>query len=118
MLALARIERRRLALQQARDRLRTPQQRNRLGQFATPGALAREMLRYAHELHGSAAVRFLDPAIGTGAFYAALLGECPEAKIDAAAGFEIDDYYGEPCRRLWRQTRLGLRPGDFTPGPR
>src|SRR5580658_6077319 len=67
--AIARIERRRLALQQARDRLRSPQQRNRLGQFATPAALAREMLQYAHELLGSTAVRFLDPAIGTGAFY-------------------------------------------------
>jgi adenine-specific DNA-methyltransferase len=112
--ALARIERRRLALQQARDRLRSPQQRNRLGQFATPGALAREMLRHAHTLLGSTAVRFLDPAIGTGAFYSALLGEWPQAKIDAAAGFEIDDHYGEPCRRLWRGTPLRLRLEDFT----
>jgi adenine-specific DNA-methyltransferase len=113
--AVARIERRRLALQQARDRLRSQQQRNRLGQFATPGALAREMLRYARGLLGSsAAVRFLDPAIGTGAFYAALLEEWPEARIDVATGFEIDQHYGQPCRRLWRQTPLCLRLEDFT----
>ncbi len=108
------IERRRLALQQARDRLRSQQQRNRLGQFATPSALARETLQYAHELLGSRPVRFLDPAIGTGAFYAALLREWPVAEIDAATGFEIDAHYGEPCRALWQGTRLRLRLEDFT----
>ena len=112
--AIDQIERRRLALQQARDRLRSQQQRNRLGQFATPSALARETLEYAHELPGSRPVRFLDPAIGTGAFYAALLREWPVAEIDAATGFEIDAHYGEPCRALWQGTRLRLRLEDFT----
>lgn len=112
--AVERIETRRLALQLARDQLRSRQQRNRLGQFATPGALARETLQYAHELLGSRQVRFLDPAIGTGAFYAALLREWPMAAIDAATGFEIDRHYGEPCRSLWRGTPLRLRLEDFT----
>jgi predicted RNA methylase len=112
--AIDQIERRRLALQQARDRARSKQQRNRLGQFATPGALAREMLQYAHELFGSGPVRFLDPAIGTGSFYAALLHEWPVAEIDAAMGFEIDAHYGEPCRALWLGTPLRLRLEDFT----
>jgi adenine-specific DNA-methyltransferase len=112
--AVERVEQRRLALQQLRDRGRTRQQRNRSGQFATPGALARETLRYAHELLGSAPVRFLDPAMGTGSFYAALLREWPIARIRAAAGFEIDPHYGRPCRRLWRGTPLRLRLQDFT----
>jgi adenine-specific DNA-methyltransferase len=112
--AVGRIERRRLVLQQARDRLRSPQQRNRLGQFATPGALARETLQYAHQLLGSRPVRFLDPAIGTGSFYAALLREWPVADVAAATGFEIDAHYGEPCRTLWQGTPLRLRLEDFT----
>src|ERR1700722_6567220 len=113
-LAVERIERRRLVLQQARDRLRSPQQRNRLGQFATPGALASETLQYAHRLVGSGPVRFLDPAIGTGSFYAALLQEWPLAEVAAATGFEIDSHYGEPCRMLWQGTPLRLRLEDFT----
>jgi adenine-specific DNA-methyltransferase len=113
-LAVERIERRRLVLQQARDRLRSPQQRNRLGQFATPGALASKALQYAHQLIGSGPVRFLDPAIGTGSFYAALLQEWPLADVAAATGFEIDAHYGEPCRTLWRGTPLRLRLEDFT----
>jgi adenine-specific DNA-methyltransferase len=105
---------RRLKVQQARDRLRTPQQRNRLGQFATPSALARAMLQYAREVLGAAPVRFLDPAIGTGSFYAALRRAWPPAQIEAATGFEVDAHYGEPCRRLWRGTPLRLRLEDFT----
>ncbi len=112
--ALAQIERRRLEWQQARDAARSPQQRNRLGQFATPGALARQMLHYAHGLLGAGPVRFLDPAIGTGSFYAALLHEWPLAAIQAASGFEIDAHYAEPCRALWRGTPLQLRLEDFT----
>jgi adenine-specific DNA-methyltransferase len=112
-LAVEGIERRRLVLQQACDRLRSPQQRNRLGQFATPAALAREALQYAHQLLGSGPVHFLDPAIGTGSFYAALLQEWPLADV-AATGFEIDAHYGEPCRTLWRGTPLRLRLEDFT----
>jgi adenine-specific DNA-methyltransferase len=108
------IEKRRLALQQARDRAQSRQQRNRLGQFATPGALALEMLQYAHTLSGSGPVRFLDPAIGTGSFYAALLRQWPLERINAAMGFEIDAHYAEPCRTLWQGTPLQLQHEDFT----
>src|ERR1700686_2416159 len=72
------------------------------------------MLRHAHELLGSRPVRFLDPAIGTGAFYSALLREWPIAAISTATGFEIDPHYGEPCKAFWRGTRLQLRLEDFT----
>jgi adenine-specific DNA-methyltransferase len=111
---MERIEAHRLEVQQARDRLRSPQQRNRLGQFATPSALARVMLQYARALLGPGPVRFLDPAIGTGSFYAALLHAWPPAQIEAAVGFEVDAHYGEPCGRLWQRTPLRLRLEDFT----
>lgn len=117
MLAVEQRERRRLAIQQSQDEARSAQQRNRLGQFATAGPLALEMLQFARGLLGSQPVRFLDPAIGTGAFYAALLRLWPITRISAAIGFEIDAHYAQPCRRLWRGTPLELRCEDFTAAP-
>ena len=112
--SVAAIEARRLALQRTQDEGRSRAERNRLGQFATPGPLAGELLRYAHQLIGSGPVRFLDPAIGTGSFYSALLHEWPAASIAAATGFEIDPHYARPCNALWQGMRLQLRAEDFT----
>jgi len=114
MSAIDGIEQRRLALQRSCDRLRSAQQRNRMGQYATPGELAGELLRYARTLLPGSTVRFLDPAIGTGSFYAALLREWPHAQISGATGFEVDPHYGEPCGALWGDTPLQLRLEDFT----
>ncbi len=109
------IEDRRLALQTALDSTKTQRQRNRLGQFATPTLLATDLLAYARKLLPvESPVRFLDPAIGTGSFYAALLREFPAARITAAAGVEIDPHYGEPARALWQGQTLKLTVGDFT----
>ncbi len=112
--SLVAIEAQRLALQQTQDQGRTQAERNRLGQFATPGRLAGELLRYARQALGSGPLRFLDPAIGTGAFYSALLREWPAASIAAATGFEIDPHYARPCNALWQGTPLQLRAEDFT----
>jgi adenine-specific DNA-methyltransferase len=112
--SLAAIEAQRLALQKTQDQERSQAERNRLGQFATPGRLAGELLRHAHQLLGSRPVRFLDPAIGTGSFYSALLRQWPAASIAAATGFEIDPHYARPCRSLWQGTGLQLRAEDFT----
>lgn len=116
------IEDRRLALQAALDAGKTPAERNRLGQFATPTGLASDLLTYARRLlPENAPVRFLDPAIGTGAFYAALRREFPAERIEAAGGFEIDPHYADPARELWRDHALRMTLGDFTmakpPGP-
>jgi adenine-specific DNA-methyltransferase len=105
----------RLALQARLDALKTQAQRNKLGQFATPTALATDILEYAGALLGDREpIRFLDPAIGTGAFYSALLRTFPPGRIDAAAGFEIDPHYGDPSAALWRDTGLKLALADFT----
>src|SRR5262249_14529481 len=68
------IEAHRLAEQERLDRLKTTAERNRLGQFATPPALALDIARYAYDRWRgrSDRVSFLDPAIGTGSFYSAL----------------------------------------------
>lgn len=109
------IEDRRLALQTVLDASKTQKERNRLGQFATPTLLATDVLACARTLlPAQAPVRFLDPAAGTGAFYAALLREFPTERIEVAAGIEIDPHYGEPARALWQDHALNLAMGDFT----
>jgi hypothetical protein len=105
----------RLELQAQLDGEKTSTERNRLGQFATPTALAEDILRYAQTLlPKNEPVRFLDPAIGTGSFYSALLKTMPASRIKEAQGFEIDPHYGEPSTALWRDTKLSLTLGDFT----
>jgi len=105
----------RLALQARLDAAKTQVERNRLGQFATPDALAQDILDYAKALlPDNAPIRFLDPAIGTGAFYAALRNTYPASRIQTARGFEIDPHYGKPATALWREGGLDMRIADFT----
>ncbi len=109
------IEQRRLVLQAALDSAKSQAQRNKLGQFATPTALATDILLAAKSLLPKGCpVRFLDPAFGTGAFYSALLRCFPQDRIDWAMGYEIDPHYGQPARELWESTPLALTLGDFT----
>lgn len=109
------IEARRIELQRELDAKKTPAERNKLGQFATPSALATEMLEYAKGILGSEArVRFMEPGFGTGAFYSALLRTFPSASIESAVGYEIDPHYGDPAIELWRGTPLKLIMADFT----
>ncbi|GAA4401146.1 SAM-dependent DNA methyltransferase [Quisquiliibacterium transsilvanicum] len=110
-----RLEEDRLALQAELDGLKTQPERNRLGQFATPTLLARDILAYGLSLLPKhEPVRFMDPAIGTGSFYSALLACANGHKVAAARGFEIDPHYGEPARKLWEGTPLQITMGDFT----
>ena len=111
----ARLEDRRLALQAELDSARNQADRNRMGQFATPTRLAVDILRYAGAHLGTdGGVRFIDPAIGTGAFYSALLREFQGNRVAYAAGYEIDPHYGRPARRLWTDAGLDIHLQDFT----
>ena len=111
----ANIEKQRVTLQVTLDSEKTQAERNRLGQFATPAALAEDILRYAASLLPSdTIVRFLDPAIGTGSFYSALVKVFPKNRIAEAMGFEIDPHYGKPAEELWRKTGLSLKLANFT----
>lgn len=109
------IEQQRLVLQAELDAAKTQAERNRMGQFATPSLLAVDILDFARTaLDPKEPVRFLDPAIGTGAFYSALRSVFPVKRIAAATGFEIDPHYGRPAAALWKDTGLDLRLADFT----
>jgi len=111
----AAIEQQRLALQAELDGQKTALARNELGQYATPTALARDVLAYGLSLlPEGAGVRFLDPAIGTGSFYSALGAVAGDRPIESARGFEIDPHYGEPAAALWGSAPLTYAFGDFT----
>jgi hypothetical protein len=108
------LEQRRLAVQRRLDGRIPAGERNRLGRYATPPALALEMLSLARDAVGPrGAVRFLDPALGTGVFFYAALETFGRGKIERATGFEIDRATAAEASRLWRGQGLLVRTGDF-----
>lgn len=112
------IESDRCVLQVRLDARKTQGERNKLGQFGTPTQLARDVLSYGLDLLSTReGVRFLDPAIGTGSFYSALMATCSSRPVISARGFEIDAHYGLPAQELWRDTPLEIALGDFTTQP-
>lgn len=112
---LTELETRRLILQDQLDAEKDAFERNRMGQFATPAKLAADMLRHGKMLFGKEEnVRFLDPALGTGAFYSALLRIFTSARISAATGHEIDPHYGNPADELWHETGIDIYLKDLT----
>lgn len=114
--ALARIEAARVRTQERLDNGRPAADRNRLGQFATPQALAsdiaRLVLRHAPTQNGG--IDFADPAFGTGSFYSALLATVPRKNVRSAMGIEIDPSIVAETRSLWAGADLQVLLGDFT----
>src|SRR6266536_2940897 len=109
------LESRRVALQAGCDSAKDQTERNRLGQFATPPLLAVEILRHGLALLDKREdLRFLDPAVGTGSFFSALLKLASPRRISRAVGFEIDPIYAKPARNLWKDAGLEVRATDFT----
>jgi adenine-specific DNA-methyltransferase len=105
----------RLSIQSELDSKKTALDRNKLGQFATPTVLAREILSYGLSLiPEEQRIRFLDPAIGTGSFYSALLEMIRSRPLEVAKGYEIDPHYGKPARELWADSNLYIELADFT----
>jgi predicted RNA methylase len=110
------IEARRQAVQAALDARKSAAEKNRLGQFATPNALAVEIARYVQSIVGRAlpAVRFADPALGTGSFYSAALSVFGRERIESAVGVELDSAFCAAARDLWAETGLEVVQADFT----
>jgi adenine-specific DNA-methyltransferase len=113
------IEAQRQIVQERLDADKTAAERNRLGQFATPPALALDIARYALDLWQSKnePVSFLDPAIGTGSFYSALAQTFPARSIADACGVEIDPAFAATAKELWAASSLRIIRGDFTTLP-
>lgn len=115
MLDLDLIEHKRLALQAQLDALKSHQERNQLGQFATPPELARVAFNYIKSLLPTGTlIRFLDPAVGTGSFISALFQCFPSTQIHKVVGYEIDPLYGNSSLELWKDKGIELHIADFT----
>jgi hypothetical protein len=110
------LEARRQTIQVQLETKRSMAERNRLGQFATPNALAVEIARYVGRLLGREqdGIRFADPAIGTGSFFSAALGVFGAKRIKSAVGAELDSAFAEAARGLWAEAGLEVVRGDFT----
>jgi len=105
----------RLKMQAEIDGKKTSAEKNVMGQFATPTALAHDIIAVAESLLPRCAkVSFLDPAFGTGSFYSALLDIFSKSRVEKAEGFEIDPRYGEPARSFWKSQGIGIQIADFT----
>lgn len=107
------VESARLTFQDSLDSAKSPLDRNRLGQFATPPALSQAIVAETLRLlPRKRRIRFLEPALGTGSFYSALLSAAPN-RIDSALGFEIDDAFADVAKRLWQGTGIEVFNQDF-----
>src|SRR5579883_1846311 len=115
MEAIHSMETRRLVLQRQLDSMKTQAERNKWGQFATPTELAADIFAYAKSLMSNdLQVRFLDPAVGTGAFFSALLNAFLPAQIVGAVGYEIDPSFANEASQLWDSDHLKIYNADFT----
>jgi adenine-specific DNA-methyltransferase len=110
------IESRRQAIQAEIDTRKSAAERNRLGQFATPNALAVEIARYVQSVIGrtKGSLRFADPSIGSGSFFSAALAVFGSKRISSAVGVELDPAFADAARNLWGDAGLEVVRGDFT----
>jgi adenine-specific DNA-methyltransferase len=112
---LKRAEKCRLERQIELDSRFTNSERNRLGQFATPPELALDILRVAAKIFPkSEEVTFLDPGLGTGAFFSAFLRVFSRNRINKAVGIELDTEVASTAKELWCDFGLDVRTEDFT----
>ena len=112
---LIELEEQRQKIQVELDVLKSQEERNVMGQFSTPITLANEILTHAKTyLPKKGKVQFIDPALGTGAFYSALRGVFNENRLQECTGYEVDPHYGEPSRNLWKESELNVHLQDFT----
>lgn len=109
-------ESRRQVLQLEIDSLKSPEERNRLGQFATPYPLALEIAGYIKSIlkPRHPRPRFADPSIGSGSFYSAASAVFGRNGLEHAMGIEIDPAFADAAESLWGMSGLQMIRGDFT----
>lgn len=95
------------------------EERRKYGQFSTPFSLAREIVAYGIDLLDENVISFLEPSLGTGAFYSALVHENNGTRKDItqATGIEIDPAYFSIAKSIWNDGCLQVYNADFTHFP-
>ena len=98
------------------DTRKSATERNRLGQFATPNALAVEIALYVQSILGrtKGSIHFADPSIGSGSFFSAALAVFGSKRISSAVGVELDPAFADAARELWADAGLDVVRADFT----
>ena len=91
------------------DLQRTLKERNKLGQYATPPELSKQIAIAAKKYTKTQNVFFLEPAIGTGSFFSAVLRVFGKDRIKNAKGFEIDKQYASIAIDNWSKFNLNVR---------
>ncbi len=99
-------------LQKVLDSQKTSKERNEKGQFATPYSLASSIMHKAKDFCREKVVCLIEPSIGLGSFYVAFRDVFGE-KAGHALGFEIDEHYYAPAKKLWAKEDIELRNVDF-----
>jgi adenine-specific DNA-methyltransferase len=79
----------------------------------TPPELAQEIAAIALEYLTPGEIKFGDPAVGTGAFYAALLKVAGKGKIKSAIGIDISPKQVEAAKWRWKNEDMEVREGDY-----
>lgn len=109
------IEESRRLMQETIDSEKDIEERRKKGQYSTPFMLAQEIITYGLQLLSEKDISFLEPCIGSGAFYSALLSTVnSDYCIKKATGIEIDPEYYDCVAKLWGNSGIDLIHGDFT----
>jgi len=91
----------RLEIQERLDAERSSVERNKVGQFATPSTLARQVTEYVLSLVPQGKpLKILEPSCGSGAFISAALDLLGTSKA-SITGIEIDERFVAAARELW-----------------
>jgi adenine-specific DNA-methyltransferase len=112
---LQEIESSRLRTQVLLDSAKTALERNKSGQFATPPALSSSITRFVIEnyLGVRKGIKFLEPALGTGSFYSALLSSYNINSIKQAVGIEYDKDFFKAAKNLWKDNGINIINDNF-----
>lgn len=107
-------EEQRAVAQEKADALKNAGERNRLGQFPTPFPLACQIISHASRyLPQNSPVKYLDPSVGTGVFFSALIRHSGKSSISSAVGCDIDAAYGDIANAIWSPLGLQYIHCDF-----
>lgn len=107
-------EQSRSTMQETIDKKRSIEDRRKSGQFSTPYELAKEIVSFGLSLLDTDEITFLEPCIGSGAFYSALLNETNgNHTITSAMGIEIDPIYYDCAKKLWNDTGIKIINDNF-----
>ncbi|MND42255.1 Modification methylase Eco57IB [compost metagenome] len=107
----------RITLQSFLDGQKSLLERNKLGQFATPSPLAREIVEETLKILDQKSIKLLEPSVGTGSFILNLLDNLPiGSTVEKIIGIEKDPLYGEATKEFYENTHIDLNyiVSDFT----